>query len=113
MIPLAQRAHAIYVMWADDTAVYVGMTSNWEQRFNDYGVWWPSDDEPLRSWNIHRGHSHVITHVDVWFVDLPRTDARELESALIELLAPTHNRTGPARRVPSRDINDVLAEAVT
>lgn len=91
---LNDRPHSVYVMWADDVAVYVGISSDWEYRMREHGVWWRNDDEPLMQWTPYDGWSAPITHVDVWETDLTRTEARAIETATIRALLPTHNRQG-------------------
>ncbi len=106
---LNDRPHSVYVMWAADVAVYVGMTSDWDQRMKEHGVWWYSAD-PHRAWNMHEGYSLPITHVDVWELGVDRSTARAIERQTIGALTPTHNRTGASRR-PSRPFDEVVAEA--
>ncbi len=95
---LNDRKHAVYVMWSDDTAVYVGMSHDWPTRFIEHGVWWPTDDQPLVKHHWILGDSLPITHIDVWEVDLNRADAAALELDLIRGLMPTHNRNGRPRK---------------
>ena len=105
---LENREHAVYVMWADDRAVYVGMTSNRDQRMASHGVWWL--DQPTRFWNATAGYSREITHVDVWLVGLTRSDARQLERQTIDELVPSHNRTGASRTASKRPWPERAAE---
>lgn len=92
MTPLAERKHSVYVMWSDETPVYVGMTSDWETRLREHGLWWT--DGELRQWNVTRGWSLPVTHVDVWQLDVDRATARDVERQAIRALMPTHNRDG-------------------
>jgi len=86
---LRDAPHSIYVLWSDDRAVYVGCTSNWEQRMAAHGGKW---------------RKHDVTHADVWETGLPRREALDLELATIHALQPTLNISGSGRVVRRRTL---------
>lgn len=84
--------HAVYVMWVDETPVYVGMTCDWHSRLKEHGVW--NADFHITQWTPALGRSAPITHIDVWELNCTRTEARAYEREAIRALLPTHNRQG-------------------
>lgn len=95
---LAERPHAVYVLWSNERAVYVGMSFQWERRVGEHGLWSEVDGS---IWNSRVGYSLPITHADVWLLGVPRAEAREVERAAIRALEPTHNVDGfGSRRHP-------------
>jgi hypothetical protein len=73
---LADREHAVYVIWCDDECLYVGMTSNWLRRTSN--------------------HMHYLaegaTHIDAWHVGPSRAYAEAVERVTIRDLNPRDNR---------------------
>lgn len=80
---LEHREHSVYVLWCDDIPVYVGMTSNWEQRMSSHGMF--SD---YQRWNP------TPTHADVWLLRCNRTEAERIEVETIRALMPLRNYQG-------------------
>lgn len=72
---LADRPHAVYVVWQDNTCLYVGMTSNW----------WHRTGMHLRRF------AGRFTHIDVWHLDATRPEAEVIERDTIFALSPTDN----------------------
>lgn len=82
--PRHHSTHWVYVVWRDDTPVYVGMTSNPDQRLTTWGLFTPRKSPP--SW------WGPVTHVDVWNVGPGRTNAERVERDTIQALDPAQNR---------------------
>ena len=75
---LVDAPHCIYVIWADEVPLYVGMTANWERRL------------PQHNWRF--SEIHGATHSDVWEACSSRWEAELLERDTIRSLDPLHNR---------------------
>jgi hypothetical protein len=72
---LADRQHAVYIVWRHDEPLYVGMTSNWWQR---------------TGMHLNRFAGRV-THIDVWDLAVSRAEAEVYERMTIRDLTPTDN----------------------
>lgn len=71
--------HVVYIYWRDDEPLYVGMTSNIEQRMRTHrSTPWDRD----------------CTHIDIWHLDCKRPEAEAVEAQAIWDLSPTGNRLG-------------------
>lgn len=77
---LADEPHCIYVIWHNDLALYVGMTSDWEQRLKAHGHYWGKT--PFRP---------AATHMDVWHAADNRHEAEVVEADTIRTLDPIYN----------------------
>lgn len=84
---LADADHYVYVIWADDEPLYVGMTCNWQSRTVQH-----------RWYFIHHG----ATHIDVWHVGPGRVAAEVIESETIRALDPKWN----VQQSPRREASD-------
>lgn len=72
---LATRPHVVYIVWADDRPLYVGMTSDWWHRT---GV------------HLNR-YAGDATHIDAWHAATSRAEAESIERDVIQLLEPRDN----------------------
>jgi hypothetical protein len=73
---LADLPHAVYIVWSDDVALYVGMTSNWLARTGQHMRY------------IADGRA---THIDVWACADSRYEAELIERDTIRALDPRDN----------------------
>lgn len=72
---LADREHAVYVVWQYDVPLYVGMTSDWWHRTG-----------------VHlKRYADEFTHIDVWHVGPSRRYAEAVEAVAIRDLEPRDN----------------------
>lgn len=81
---LEDEPHAVYVIWRNDVALYVGMTSNWEARTKAHEGFFTG---PL-----------AATHIDAWEACATRAEAEELERQTIRDLDPSQNAQHSPRR---------------
>ncbi len=77
---LESRDHYVYIAWRGDEPLYVGCTSNPDQRMKSWGMFLPNGGWPS-----------TATHVDVWHVGRGVTNGERIERETIETLDPTHN----------------------
>lgn len=77
---LADAEHHVYVIWRDDTPLYVGMTANWEQRFGQHEHFF-----------VGSARRAAATHADVWHVGPGRAAAEAIEAETIRALDPLGN----------------------
>ncbi len=89
MVEVNSRPHFVYVMWEGDTALYVGMTCNYDRRLRQWQVMSPEAPNYTRG-----GWPSRVTHVDVWEVG-DRADALSVEAQTIWGLKPLHNSRIP------------------
>lgn len=77
------REQYVYVYWADDVCLYVGVTS-----------------DPKTRIATHRrsAHAEAATHVDLWSIGNDRSEAERVEKAVIRDLDPLWNTTHSPRR---------------
>jgi predicted GIY-YIG superfamily endonuclease len=77
---LADKPHFVYVVWADDEPLYVGMTSDWMTRTGHHLHYFrPSEFRAS------------ATHIDVWECAESRYEAELIERDVIRALDPRDN----------------------
>lgn len=84
---LVNAPHAVYIVWNETQAIYVGMTSDWQSRVAQHR---------------HYLNSGRATHIDVWHVAPDRWTAEQLEEDIIRTLDPLDNGQHSPRREADR-----------